>query len=791
MLVKIQGGGDGVYANSGSCSAAVMYCEHERQELVKKGMNPETFFHQYSDFVSTREVIDRIDKNKKKLRKEDAKFFVITVNPDAKEQRHMGESIDERIAAFKNYIRNGVMAEYAKNFERGLTVNDIMYYAYVHVERGKKTGEQMHAHIIVSRRNMDNSISLSPKSNHRKGKGIIAHGFNRDSFYSKCERVFDNMLSYNRPFDESYEYRKTIKYGDYQEVVDATAKAIEQNYAVDLSDWQKFVKAQQTTDNGLIGFVKEVWNFTSGLIGNETVVQPQQQDEPEGKVESKQQETVQELQFVDSVEESYEYNESINNDYYQNLVDSTAKAIEQEYDVDLSDWEKLVNGEFETVNDTIVPEYTDPAVTETMVPAQQTTDNGIIGFVKEVWNFTSGLFGKKTVVPVVVEQQKEQKVKEEPKLQIANKEPEPVQPVQSPVAKTTAVDLYREGDHYILVMIKNGKLRANNSVERSDAEMFLKAKNDGNTKQFYRVCAYLEDKYLKNVPGQDIPDKMQQQFTAQEQKSVPEADKRVKVTMDVYYSKATDSYSVIARHGQLYRLYNNIDEADAYRFMNDKKSGNMEQFNEVCRYLYGKYLKNVPDLKMTDKEQQQSIIKGQKPQPEQKKIPDGLHIFKSKEKEHCSAVLYKDGKRVRFVDRLDKEDVSMFFKAKYSGNPEEMRKVIDDMTAKYIVVPLSKRIADDFIKESKNKNITSINAQRNHRGDCWIKHEIDGDWQPMYKIPYEFSNEINSLPTREIELVFNCINNLLIGAFPAVSCSGATTNKKRKRDEEKKKGITR
>ena len=128
----------------------------------------------------------------------------MTVSPSVDEQRKMGSSLDERIAAFKNYIRNGVMTEYAKNFERGLTAADILYYAYIHVDRGDKTGEQMHAHIIVSRRNMDNSISLSPQSNHRSGKGVIAHGFDRDSFYAKCEHIFDNLLSYSRPVEESY-----------------------------------------------------------------------------------------------------------------------------------------------------------------------------------------------------------------------------------------------------------------------------------------------------------------------------------------------------------------------------------------------------------------------------------------------------------------------------------------------------------------------------------------------------------------------------------------------------------
>lgn len=587
MHVKIQGGGDGVYANSGSCSAAAMYCEHERQELMKKGMNPETFFHQYSDFVSTREVIERIDNNKKKLRKEDAKFFVMTVSPSVDEQRKMGSSLDERIAAFKNYIRNGVMTEYAKNFERGLTAADIMYYAYIHVDRGDKTGEQMHAHIIVSRRNMDNSISLSPQSNHRSGKGVIAHGFDRDSFYAKCEHVFDNLLSYSRPVEESYEYRNAMKNGTFQDVANVTAKTAELEYGVDLSDWDKLIRGE-------------------------------------------------------------------------------------------------LNKESTTV--TAKPQYTEPVVDETVVPVQHTTDTGIVGFAKKAWNFASGLFGKKTTVPPSPEQQKESQTKEEPKLQIANKEPEPVHPVLSSGANTTAVDLYKEGDHYILAMIKNGKFRANNSVERSDAEMFFKAKNDGNTKQFYRVCAYLEDKYLKNVP----------------------------------------------------------------------------------------------DSKMIDKEQK----------PEQKKIPDGLRIFKSKEKEHYSAALYKDGKRVRFVDKVDKEDVSMFFKAKNSGSLDLVKKVADYMTAKYFLVPLAKRIAEDFQKKNRNESITSIRALHGYNGYNWIKYDVDNDWHPGYRIPDRFTDEINSLPAQLVNVMFDALNSLLVDAFPTIACGGAGNNKKRKK-EENSRGRTK
>lgn len=602
MHVKIQGGGDGVYANSGSCSAAAMYCEHEREELMKKGMNPETFFHQYSDFVSTREVIERIDNNKKKLRNEDAKFFVMTVSPSADEQLVMGSSLDERIANFKNYIRNGVMAEYAKNFERGLSADNIMYYAYIHVDRGEKTGEQMHAHIIVSRRDMANSISLSPKSNHRSGKGVIAHGFNRDSFFTKCEHVFDNMLSYSRPVKESYKYRNAIKNGTFQDISNVTAK-----------------------------------------------------------------------------------------------------AAELEYGVDLSDWDKLIRGELdkESTTVTIKPQYTESVVDEVVVPVQQTTDTDVVGFAKKAWNFVSGLFGKKTTVPPSTVQQKEPQVKEEPTLQIANKEPEPVQPVQSPGANITAVDLYKEGDHYILAMIKNGKLRANNGVDRSDAEMFFKAKTGGNREQFNRICLKLENKYLKQIPEQDIPNKVQQQFTAQKPKIV---------------------------------------------------------------------------------------------QSEHKDIKDGLVVFKVKNKENYFAALYKEGKRCRYPALMDKDDVAKFLKAKKSGNKDYLNKVSLDITTKYFFVGLVNNVVNDFRRDCKNENVTSVKFRTNlDKKYIGISYTTNDEWRPVHNVSTYYAEKIFELPEKEMNSFFNVVTDMIFTGNMSVGAGyGVSKSPGRKSNEDKKikkKGI--
>lgn len=76
MNVKIQGGGNGTYANTGSCVAVTNYLQHEDLERMKKGEEVQPFFNQFRDYVSAREVTFKIDNNKAKLSRTDAKFYV-------------------------------------------------------------------------------------------------------------------------------------------------------------------------------------------------------------------------------------------------------------------------------------------------------------------------------------------------------------------------------------------------------------------------------------------------------------------------------------------------------------------------------------------------------------------------------------------------------------------------------------------------------------------------------------------------------------------------------------------
>lgn len=219
MNIKIQGGGGGTYANTGSCIAVTNYLEHEELERVQRGQEQEHFFTHDKERVSAREATYKIDNNKAKLGRKDSKFFVVTVSPSEKEIKSMGRTPQERSANFKKYINEGVMERYADNFGKDLKGKDLMYYGKIHHTRGTKTGEQMHAHIIVSRKDLNNKIKLSPQTNHRgTKKGAVRGGFDRTEFYSKSEKTFDMGFNHSRDFKESFEFQNTMKNGSMESV---------------------------------------------------------------------------------------------------------------------------------------------------------------------------------------------------------------------------------------------------------------------------------------------------------------------------------------------------------------------------------------------------------------------------------------------------------------------------------------------------------------------------------------------------------------------------------------------
>ncbi len=163
-----------VYDNKGSALRLVNYMEHEALEQGESGR----YFNKDRDGIDKEQVVLSIDLNVKGLGKEDSKFYSLIISPSASELAHIGS--DE--GKLKEYTRK-VMENYAANFNlpggQQLQSKDLIWYGIIHREReysgtdaqvkeGKarsgerKQGDQTHIHIIVSRRDTQQKISLTP-----------------------------------------------------------------------------------------------------------------------------------------------------------------------------------------------------------------------------------------------------------------------------------------------------------------------------------------------------------------------------------------------------------------------------------------------------------------------------------------------------------------------------------------------------------------------------------------------------------------------------------------------------
>lgn len=233
MIIKVQGGGGGTYANTGTSETVVNYLQHEDLKRMQEGRKIEHFFSQAEDRVKPQEVTSRIDNNRKGLKAKEAKFYVITVAPSAKELARMGATRQEQAEAMKNYIRKEVMPRYAEGFKKDIKADDLVYYAKIHFERDERDGDDLHAHIIVSHKTKNNGKAISPNTNHtgKKNAGVVKSGFDRKEWYQGCEQGFDTLFQYKREKKEHFAYLNAVKNGspkEIKEVIHQLNKKMEQ-----------------------------------------------------------------------------------------------------------------------------------------------------------------------------------------------------------------------------------------------------------------------------------------------------------------------------------------------------------------------------------------------------------------------------------------------------------------------------------------------------------------------------------------------------------------------------------
>ncbi|NQX38415.1 hypothetical protein SAMN05421820_101435 [Pedobacter steynii] len=224
--------------NRGSCGELVHYLEKENR--IYKLLNPEQWFNGIGSGYAPYEVRNRIDENKAKLCKNEAKFFLLNISPSQKEIAHLKKMYGEQGAKdqLKSYAIK-IMDEYARNFKRA-KVNDnrnLLWFAklenhryYRHndkevkngtAKRGDlKPGEQMHIQVIVSRKDITDKIKLSPGTNHDGHNKKISSKmgeFNRVAFKNSGEQVFDEMFDFSRPLTDTFRYANTLANGGLAE----------------------------------------------------------------------------------------------------------------------------------------------------------------------------------------------------------------------------------------------------------------------------------------------------------------------------------------------------------------------------------------------------------------------------------------------------------------------------------------------------------------------------------------------------------------------------------------------
>jgi ribosomal protein S15P/S13E len=218
----------GTYNNAGSSRRLCSYLEHEDMERMEQGIYTEGFFNLTDDNIYKSQVIKDINGNVGQLLKTDAKFYAIHVSPSEKELKTMGATEQEQTEAMKRYIREVVIPEYAKNFNKGLSAEDIKFYGKIHFDRDRSNNElNIHCHLIVSRKDQTNKKKLSPLTNHKNTKkGAIKGGFDRTNLFRQTEQGFDRVFSYNRPLTESFEYYNTMKNGSISDQLNLQEKQI-------------------------------------------------------------------------------------------------------------------------------------------------------------------------------------------------------------------------------------------------------------------------------------------------------------------------------------------------------------------------------------------------------------------------------------------------------------------------------------------------------------------------------------------------------------------------------------
>ena len=293
--------------NKGSCIQLTQYLDKEGRD--KDRPYYDDFFSYDRDFIGEKEVRTTIDNNVKTLKKKDDKFYMLTINPSQDELRSLikqvtGKEVYEfselsheeqlRVISELKIFARGCMDDYAQNFyrEKIRFGSDLVWFGRVETERhysgtddsvneGKhkqgdlKEGLQLHVHIIVSRMDKTQTVSLSPLARSKGNKQIldgktVVKGFDRTEWSTRCfERFrskYNHIPYYVKSKKEWDEYMsKTRFYNNLAERMKRMMLGGELYYE------QKTMRVVIGTAKFIYNHMKGYSDFSSGNSTNKTL----------------------------------------------------------------------------------------------------------------------------------------------------------------------------------------------------------------------------------------------------------------------------------------------------------------------------------------------------------------------------------------------------------------------------------------------------------------------------------------------------------------------------------------
>lgn len=263
-ILKTKESGNVVYDNKGSSERLINYLKHE----AKENNSPDIYFFNQSEInIKSDDVLDKIDNNIKGVKATDSKFFTLIISPSQDELNHI-KNDEKKLIEYTQKVMENYGNNFQLNNEKKIQKEDLVWFATIHQERKfsgtdeavkegsarsgmQKPGLQTHIHVIVSRRDAEQKITLSPEGNQKR--------FSKADWTLKNIKDFNLMFEYSQPKNLELEEKKlrtrleqwTKNYPDIEKLIE-TEKVVKiaKERGFEGGFYRDLKKIEQKLENG-------------------------------------------------------------------------------------------------------------------------------------------------------------------------------------------------------------------------------------------------------------------------------------------------------------------------------------------------------------------------------------------------------------------------------------------------------------------------------------------------------------------------------------------------------------